>query len=42
MLQGTIKGGFEYGGGLEFILRPAYGIEFSYLQARFKSIRGLL
>jgi hypothetical protein len=31
-VQGTIKGGFEYGGGLEFILRPAYGIEFSYLR----------
>jgi hypothetical protein len=29
-VQGTIKGGFEWGGGLEFILRPAYGIELSY------------
>jgi hypothetical protein len=31
-VQGTIRGGFEYGGGLEFILRPAYGIELSYLR----------
>lgn len=31
-VQGTVNGGFEYGGGLEFILRPAYGIEFSYLR----------
>lgn len=30
--EGKIKGGFEYGRGLEFILRPAYGVEFSYLR----------
>jgi len=35
--EGTLKGGFEYGGGLEFILRPAYGIEFSYLRLDSKA-----
>jgi hypothetical protein len=35
--DGTIKGGFEYGGGLEFILRPAYGIELSYLRLDSKA-----
>jgi hypothetical protein len=30
--EGKIKGGFEYGGGLEYMLRPAYGIEFTYLR----------
>lgn len=35
--EGTIKGGFEYGGGLEFILRPAYGIELSYLRLDSKA-----
>ncbi len=36
-VEGTIKGGFEYGGGLEFILRPAYGIEFTYLRLDSKA-----
>jgi hypothetical protein len=35
--NGTIKGGFEYGGGLEFIMRPAYGIELSYLRLDSKA-----
>jgi hypothetical protein len=35
--EGTLKGGFEYGGGLEFILRPAYGIELSYLRLDSKA-----
>jgi len=35
--EGTIKGGFEYGGGLEYILRPAYGIELSYLRLDSKA-----
>jgi hypothetical protein len=35
--RGTIKGGFEYGGGLEYILRPAYGIEFAYLRLDSKA-----
>jgi hypothetical protein len=35
--EGTLKGGFEYGGGLEFILRPAYGVELSYLRLDSKA-----
>jgi hypothetical protein len=35
--EGTLKGGFEYGGGLEFILRPAYGVDFSYLRLDSKA-----
>jgi hypothetical protein len=35
--NGTIKGGFEYGGGMEYILRPAYGIEISYLRLDSKA-----
>lgn len=35
--KGTLEGGFEYGGGLEYILRPAYGIEFSYLRLDSKA-----
>jgi len=35
--RGTLEGGFEYGGGLEYILRPAYGIEFSYLRLDSKA-----
>jgi hypothetical protein len=30
--NGTIKGGFEYGGGLEVLLSPAQGIEVTYLR----------
>jgi len=35
--EGTIKGGFEYGGGLEYMLHPAYGIELSYLRLDSKA-----
>jgi hypothetical protein len=35
--EGTLKGGFEYGGGLEYILRPAYGLELSYLRLDSKA-----
>jgi hypothetical protein len=35
--EGTLEGGFEYGGGLEYILRPAYGIELSYLRLDSKA-----
>jgi hypothetical protein len=30
--NGTIKGGFQWGGGLEYMIRPAQGIELSYLR----------
>lgn len=30
--NGTIKGGFEWGGGLEFMMDPHQGIEISYLR----------
>jgi len=36
-VTGTIKGGFEYGGGLEYVLRPAYGLEFTYLRLDSKA-----
>jgi len=29
--QGTIKGGFRWGGGLEYMVNPAYGINLIYL-----------
>jgi hypothetical protein len=35
--EGTIKGGFEYGGGLEFMLRETYGVEFTYLRLDSKA-----
>jgi len=35
--EGKIKGGFEYGGGLEYMLHPAYGIEFTYLRLDSKA-----
>jgi hypothetical protein len=35
--EGTIEGGFEYGGGLEFMLREAYGVEFTYLRLDSKA-----
>jgi len=30
--SGTIKGGFQYGGGLEYMMIPQQGIELSYLR----------
>ena len=30
--EGKIQGGFEWGGGLEVLIHPAYGIEFTYLR----------
>jgi hypothetical protein len=30
--EGSILGGFEYGGGLEVMVNPAYGLEISYLR----------
>ena len=30
--QGKIKGGFQWGGGIEYSLRPEYGIEVLYLR----------
>jgi hypothetical protein len=35
--KGTIKGGFEWGGGLEYLLSPAYGIEAYYLRLDSKA-----
>jgi hypothetical protein len=35
--EGTIKGGFEWGAGLEYLLTPAYGIEMRYLRLDSKS-----
>jgi hypothetical protein len=35
--EGTIEGGFEYGGGLEYMLHEAYGLEFSYLRLDSKA-----
>jgi len=29
--EGTIKGGFKWGGGLEYLVNPAYGINLIYL-----------
>ena len=29
-MNGTIKGGVQYGGGLEYLASPEYGIEFTY------------
>jgi len=34
---GSIKGGFEYGGGLELMLQKAYGLEFTYLRLDSKA-----
>lgn len=34
---GAIKGGFEYGGGLEVMLHEAYGLEFTYLRLDSKA-----
>jgi hypothetical protein len=36
--NGTIEGGFEYGGGLEYMLSPAYGIEAYYLRMDSKAV----
>lgn len=30
--EGKIKGGFEWGGGLECMIKPQYGLELSYLR----------
>lgn len=30
--QGKIKGGFQWGGGIEYSLRPEYGVELLYLR----------
>lgn len=35
--DGTLKGGFEYGGGLEFMLHEAYGFEILYLRMDSKA-----
>jgi hypothetical protein len=35
--QGSVKGGFEYGGGLEVMLHKAYGLEFTYLRLDSKA-----
>jgi hypothetical protein len=35
--QGAVKGGFEYGGGLEVMLHKAYGLEFTYLRLDSKA-----
>jgi hypothetical protein len=35
--NGKIKGGFEWGGGLELLLNPAYGVEFAYLRLDSKA-----
>jgi hypothetical protein len=35
--NGKIKGGFEYGGGIEFMLNPAYGVELLYLRLDSKA-----
>jgi opacity protein-like surface antigen len=35
--SGTIKGGFQYGGGLEVVPFPAAGVEFTYLRLDSKS-----
>jgi hypothetical protein len=35
--KGSIKGGFEYGGGLEVMLHQAYGLEFTYLRLDSKA-----
>lgn len=35
--EGTVKGGFEYGGGLEYMVNPAYGFEFTYLRLDSKA-----
>lgn len=29
--NGKIKGGFQYGGGIEFMIRPDYGVELLYI-----------
>ena len=35
--NGKIKGGFEWGGGLEFMARPNYGVEIVYLRLDTKA-----
>lgn len=35
--EGEIKGGFEYGGGLEFMLHESYGLELTYLRLDSKA-----
>lgn len=35
--EGSIEGGFEYGGGLEIMLHQAYGLEFTYLRLDSKA-----
>lgn len=35
--NGEIQGGFEYGGGLEYMMNPAYGIEAYYLRLDSKA-----
>ena len=35
--EGSIEGGFEYGGGLELMLQKAYGLEFTYLRLDSKA-----
>jgi hypothetical protein len=35
--EGTLEGGFEWGGGLEYMLHPAYGIEVYYLRLDSKA-----
>ena len=40
--NGTIKGGFVWGAGIEFMARPNYGIELSYLRQDTKSTYELL
>ncbi len=35
--NGTIRGGFLWGGGLEFMVHPQYGVELSYLRMDTKA-----
>jgi hypothetical protein len=35
--SGEVKGGFQYGGGLEIMAGPDYGLEFTYLRLDSKS-----
>jgi len=35
--EGTIEGGFQWGGGLEYMIRPTYGVEFTYIRQDTKA-----
>lgn len=40
--DGSVKGGFQYGGGIEVMPYPAAGIEFTYLRLDSKASNALL